>query len=176
YASDRAEQLRNTYQEDIHYFVQHGSKLLKKLNKSRPQSHSSDQVKKLVQYVKEGHNALLYMNRCHDAGHVPSAASLLSLEHTLVRVHKASNALQIMIREHSRAQGQSYMQSPSSQPLQAQSRSFSGEVKFTPSARQPQVNNTLANLEPIPLPDGFAAGGVGGLVTHSAQVAAAPSV
>lgn len=50
---------------------------------------------KLVQYVKEGHNALLYINRCHDTGHVPSAASLQSLEHTLIRVHKASNALQV---------------------------------------------------------------------------------
>ena len=51
---------------------------------------------KLVQYVKEGHNALLYINRCHDTGHVPSAASLHSLEHTLIRVHKASNALQVI--------------------------------------------------------------------------------
>ena len=53
------------------------------------------QVMKLVQYVKEGHNALLYINRCHDTGHVPSAASLQSLEHTLIRVHMASNALQV---------------------------------------------------------------------------------
>lgn len=45
--------------------------------------------------MKEGHNALLYINRCHDTGHVPSVASLQSLEHTLVRVHKASNALQV---------------------------------------------------------------------------------
>lgn len=52
-------------------------------------------VQKLIQYVKEGHNALLYINRCHDTGHVPSAASLQSLEHTLIRVHKASNALQV---------------------------------------------------------------------------------
>lgn len=54
-----------------------------------------EQVQKLIQYVKEGHNALLYINRCHDTGHVPSAASLQSLEHTLIRVHKASNALQV---------------------------------------------------------------------------------
>lgn len=56
------------------------------------------QVLKLVQYVKEGHNALLYINRCHDTGHVPSAASLQSLEHTLIRVHKASNALQVEMK------------------------------------------------------------------------------
>jgi len=91
----RAEELRNIYQEDIHYFVQHGSSLLKKLHKTRPASQNSEQVLKLVQYVKEGHNALLYINRCHDTGHVPSAASLQSLEHTLIRVHKASNALQV---------------------------------------------------------------------------------
>lgn len=93
--SHRAEELRNIYQEDIHYFVQHGSSLLKKLHKTRPASQNSEQVLKLVQYVKEGHNALLYINRCHDTGHVPSAASLQSLEHTLIRVHKASNALQV---------------------------------------------------------------------------------
>lgn len=93
--SHRAEELRNIYQEDIHYFVQHGSSLLKKLHRTRPASQNSEQVLKLVQYVKEGHNALLYINRCHDTGHVPSAASLQSLEHTLIRVHKASNALQV---------------------------------------------------------------------------------
>ncbi|CAM9393769.1 unnamed protein product [Ectocarpus sp. 6 AP-2014] len=71
--SRRAEELRNIYQEDIHYFVQHGSSLLKKLHKTRPASQNSEQVLKLVQYVKEGHNALLYINRCHDTGHVPSA-------------------------------------------------------------------------------------------------------
>lgn len=96
--SHRAEELRNIYQEDIHYFVQHGSSLLKKLHKTRPASQNSEQVLKLVQYVKEGHNALLYINRCHDTGHVPSAASLQSLEHTLIRVHKASNALQVSKR------------------------------------------------------------------------------
>ena len=95
FRSHRAEELRNIYQEDIHYFVQHGSSLLKKLHKTRPASQNSEQVLKLVQYVKEGHNALLYINRCHDTGHVPSAASLQSLEHTLIRVHKASNALQV---------------------------------------------------------------------------------
>lgn len=98
FPSHRAEELRNIYQEDIHYFVQHGSSLLKKLHKTRPASQNSEQVLKLVQYVKEGHNALLYINRCHDTGHVPSAASLQSLEHTLVRVHKASNALQVKWR------------------------------------------------------------------------------
>lgn len=43
-SSHRAEELRNIYQEDIHYFVQHGSSLLKKLYKTRPASHSSEQV------------------------------------------------------------------------------------------------------------------------------------
>ncbi|CAN0089012.1 unnamed protein product, partial [Ectocarpus sp. 12 AP-2014] len=47
----------------------------------------------LGQYVKEGHNSLLYMNRCHDKGHVPSAKSLESPENTLIRVHKANNTL-----------------------------------------------------------------------------------
>ena len=151
------EELRNIYQEDIHYFVQHGSSLLKKLHKTRTSSQNSEQVSwqartkrvrrvvslsdtwraivrdnrafdgvlcfvccnlpphldiffvfsclffvffhqvpKLEQYVKEGQNALLYINRCHDTDHVPSAASLHSLEHTLIRVHKASNVLQVI--------------------------------------------------------------------------------
>ena len=58
-----------------------------------------------MRYVKEGHNALLYMNRCHNKGHVPSARSLHSLEHTLIRVHKAyraSSALQVRRRERAR--------------------------------------------------------------------------
>lgn len=42
--SHRAEELRNIYQEDIHYFVQHGSSLLKKLHKTRPASQNSEQV------------------------------------------------------------------------------------------------------------------------------------
>ena len=54
------------------------------------------QVLKLEQYVKEGQNALMYINRCHDTDHVPSAASLHSLEHTLIRVHRASNTLQVI--------------------------------------------------------------------------------
>lgn len=52
-------------------------------------------VLSLVQYVKEGQNALLYLNHCYDTGHVPSAHSLRELEYTLIRVHKASNALQV---------------------------------------------------------------------------------
>lgn len=43
-SSHRAAELRNIYQEDIHYFVQHGSSLLKKLYRTRPASHSSEQV------------------------------------------------------------------------------------------------------------------------------------
>lgn len=50
---------------------------------------------KLAQYVEEGKNVLRYMERCHNTGHVPSAASLPCLEHTLIRVDKASNELQV---------------------------------------------------------------------------------
>lgn len=65
----------------------------KKLQKTRPETKNFDPVLKLVQYAKEGHNALLALNLHQDTGRVPSAVNLQSLEHTLVRVHKASHAL-----------------------------------------------------------------------------------
>jgi len=56
----------------------------------------------LVKYVNEGQKALLYFNRCHDTGHVPSVPSLQSLELTVVEVHKASKALQVRESFHPR--------------------------------------------------------------------------
>ena len=89
------EDLRNNFSKDIRTFVQHGSRLLEELVKARPTSQSSEKVQKLHQYVQEGHNAVLYMNKCHDTDHVPSAASLKSLEDTVIRVQKAGKALQV---------------------------------------------------------------------------------
>lgn len=50
---------------------------------------------KLEGNMKEGYNALVYMDRCHQSKHTPSAASLHSLEDTLIRVYEASNDLQV---------------------------------------------------------------------------------
>lgn len=52
-------------------------------------------VLKLEDYVKEGRKALVYMDRCHQSKHVPSAPSLQSLEDTLIRVYEASNIFQV---------------------------------------------------------------------------------
>lgn len=95
--SHRVEELRGIYQEDIHHFVQHGSGLVKKMSKMRPAAQAPEQVLKLVQHVKEGQNCLLYMNRCHDTGQGVSAKSLRLLEICLIRVHKASRALQVRV-------------------------------------------------------------------------------
>ncbi|KAG5185873.1 hypothetical protein JKP88DRAFT_268183 [Tribonema minus] len=53
-------------------------------------------VRKLVQYIREGQNALMYMERCHLQHHIPSGPSLESLHLTLQKVHKASLALRSM--------------------------------------------------------------------------------
>ncbi|CAM9450194.1 unnamed protein product, partial [Phaeothamnion confervicola] len=101
----KADELRQRYLVPIEYFVSQGTCLLEKLRRTRSNAESStQQVKKLYQYVKEGHNAIQYMERCMN-GHVPSAPSLLSLEHTLQKVDKASHALQDMIHNHATRQG-----------------------------------------------------------------------
>ncbi len=90
----RVEWLRTHYQAEIGHFVKHGSSLLENIHKTKPAEKNSEKVKKLAQYVKEGENVLRYLNRC-DNGHVPSAKSLPCLEHTITRVDKASNELQV---------------------------------------------------------------------------------
>jgi hypothetical protein len=90
----RAEALRQQYENDVRYFVKQGTGLLQKFHNSRKQGgqvhNNSDQVKKLMQYVSEGSNALQYMAKCHNSGHIPSPQSLESLEITLQKVFKAS--------------------------------------------------------------------------------------
>ena len=85
------ENLRNTYEDDVGIFVQHGFRLHERLVAARPASKGSEKVLKLRQYVEEGNKALVYMK----SGRVPSPASLELLELAITRVHKASIELQV---------------------------------------------------------------------------------
>lgn len=91
----RTEELRSKYEQEIRSFVKHWSSLLKQINEKTPVSQDSEQALSLARYVEEGHHALLYFNRCYGTGHVPSATGLQSLEHSFVRLRRASSALQV---------------------------------------------------------------------------------
>ncbi|CAM9503733.1 unnamed protein product [Chrysoparadoxa australica] len=114
---ERALTLQQANAPSILYLIEN-VKMILTSGKLRNASRDSPQVKKLMQYLQEGTNAIKYFEKCSKQHHIPSPSSLARLESTCFELRKVNTALASMFQRNAlqKQQQAEVLQQPRSAP------------------------------------------------------------